>query len=156
MTSVRRAVIIGIGNEYRSDDGVGPAVVASLRGRVPVGVDLLISDGEPAGLIEAWTGADLVVVVDAVAGTQPGLLHRVVLAGSDASRRAGLGAEAGASSHGLGLGTAIELAAALGRLPGTLIVHAVEAANFTQGVGLSAKVRDGMVELSAAVLADVG
>lgn len=162
MTRQGRAVIIGIGNEYRRDDGVGPAVVASLRGRVPSGVDLLISDGEPAGLIDDWSGAELVIVVDAVVGSRPGLRHRIVLAGADPGPSAGTGPEAlvasdmRASSHALGLGTAVELAAVLGRLPGTLIVHALEAANFTQGVGLSAEVRDGLAELTAAVLADAG
>lgn len=160
MRRERRAVIIGIGNEYRRDDGVGPAVVASLRGQVPPEVDLLISDGEPAGLIDDWAGAELVIVVDAIAGTQAGLLHRIVLAGADPGRSSGTGPEARmagdglASSHGLGLGTAVQLAAALGRLPGTLIMHGVEAADFGQGTGLSADVAGSMAELTAGVLAD--
>jgi len=29
------AVVIGIGNEFRRDDGTGPAVIGQLRGRVP-------------------------------------------------------------------------------------------------------------------------
>ncbi len=160
MSRPRRAVVIGIGNEYRRDDGAGPAVVASLRGRLPPEVDLLISDGEPAGLLEDWAGAGLVIVVDAVAGSQPGLRHRIVIAGADSASsgaaEAGTGAGDGepASSHGLGLGTAIELAAALERLPGILIVHGVEAADFGQGVGLSPEVADSIDELAAAVLAD--
>ncbi len=158
----RRTVIIGIGNEYRCDDGVGPAVIASLRGRLPPDVELLISDGEPAALLEDWADAGLVIVVDAVAGNHPGLLHRMVLTGADSGPSAGaepgLGAGDGepASSHGLGLGTAVELAAALGRLPATLIVHAVEAANFGQGLGLSPAVAAAMEELTTAVLADIG
>ena len=47
MTS--RVVVIGVGNEFRHDDGIGPAVVARLRGQAPAAVDLLVSDGEPAG-----------------------------------------------------------------------------------------------------------
>ncbi len=156
----RRAVIIGIGNEYRRDDGVGPAVVARLRDRVLPDVDLLISDGEPAGLIDDWAGAGLVIVVDAVAGSRPGRLHRVVLAGAGADRSAGTGLEARAadaglaSSHGLGLGTVVELAVVLGRLPETLIMHGVEGVNFGQGAGLSPEVAGSIDELTAAVLAD--
>ena len=59
-------VIIGVGNEFRRDDGIGPEVVARLRDQVPATVELLVSDGEPARLIEAWSGAKLAVVVDAV------------------------------------------------------------------------------------------
>jgi hydrogenase maturation protease len=119
-------------------------VVASLRGRLPPEVDLLISDGEPAGLIENWAGAGLAIAVDAIAWSQPGLLHRIVLAGAEPPRSdgAGLGArpagEHQTSSHRLGLGTAVELAALLGRLPGTLIVHGVEAPNFGGGGWVSA------------------
>ena len=49
-------------------DGTAPpeAVVTSLRDRVPPGVKLVLTDGEPTRLIEAWTGAALAVVVDAV------------------------------------------------------------------------------------------
>ena len=49
-------MVIGLGNEYRRDDGAGLAVVTSLRGRVPPGVELVLTDGEPTRLIEAWTG----------------------------------------------------------------------------------------------------
>lgn len=41
-------------------------MVASLRDRVPPGVELVLTDGEPTRLIEAWTGAALAVVIDAV------------------------------------------------------------------------------------------
>ena len=59
-------VVIGVGNEFRRDDGAGPAVVARLRDLAPPGVRLVITDGEPTRLIDAWAGAALAVVVDAV------------------------------------------------------------------------------------------
>ena len=113
---------------------------------------LLVSDGEPAGLIEAWSGADLAVVVDAVrAGPAavPGRLHRLVLDGAAPLDPRQV------SSHGLSLGDAVGLARALGRLPGRLIVHAVEAADLTTGPGLSPPVAAAAGALVAAVLADV-
>ena len=57
-------MVIGVGNEFRRDDGAGPAVVAKLRDPAPPGVELVTIDGEPTRLIEAWTGAALAVVVD--------------------------------------------------------------------------------------------
>ena len=80
-------VVIGVGNEYRRDDGAGLAVVTSLRDRVPPGVELVLTDGEPTRLIEAWTGAALAVVVDAVRADppRPGRVHRFV-AGPAAGR----------------------------------------------------------------------
>jgi hydrogenase maturation protease len=144
-------VVIGVGNEFRRDDGAGLAVVARLRGRVPDTVLLLASDGEPAGLVEAWTGAALAVVVDAVRAEPavPGRLHRLVLdpaAVPDAGN---------VSSHGLGLADAVGLGRALGRMPGRLILHAVEAADTSQGTGMTAAVAAAVAELARAVLADI-
>jgi hydrogenase maturation protease len=145
------AVVIGIGNEFRRDDGAGPAVLARLHGRVPAGVELLVSDGEPAGLIEAWAGAPLAVIVDAVRAEPavPGRLHRLVL------HQAGAAEVRPVSSHGLGLDSAIGLAQVLDRMPGTLIVHAVEAADLGQGPGLTPPVAAVVDTLADAVLSDL-
>jgi len=147
-------VVIGIGNEFRRDDGAGPAVVGRLRGLVPPGVQLVIIDGEPTRLIEAWTGAALAVVVDAVRvfGPQPphpGRVHRFVV------DRTGPGAARPASSHGFGLDDAVGLALALDRMPGRLIVHAIEATQLTQGIGLSQPVAAAVGPVAAAILDDI-
>jgi len=147
----RVVVVIGLGNEYRRDDGAGLAVVTSLRDRVPPGVELVLTDGEPTRLIEAWTGASLAVVVDAVRADppRPGRLHRFVL------DRPLAGATRTASSHGFGLDDAIRLALALDRMPGRLIVHAIEAADLTQGTGLTPLVAAAVDEVADAVLSDI-
>ena len=150
-TSGRQAVVIGVGNEFRRDDGAGPEVVARLRGRMPDGSELVISDGEPTRMIEAWDGAALVIVVDAVRAEPavPGRLHRLVL------DRASAGPSGSVSSHGFGLDDAIGLALALDRMPGRLIVHAVEAADLSQGAGLTPAVAAVIDTLTAAVLRDL-
>ena len=147
-----RAVVIGIGNEFRRDDGAGPTVVARLRGQLPDDVCLLVSDGEPARLIEAWAGAPVAVIVDAVRAEPavPGRVHRLVL------HRAGAATAPPTSSHGLGLDCAIGLARALDRMPGMLILHAVEAADVGQGTGLTPAVAAAIDTLAAAVLDDLG
>jgi hydrogenase maturation protease len=122
-------VVIGVGNEYRRDDGAGLAVLARLRDRVPPGVELVLTDGEPTRLIDAWTGAALAIVVDAVCANppRPGRVHRFEL------DRPLAGATRTASSHGFGLDDAIQLALVLDRMPSRLIVYAIEAADLTQG-----------------------
>jgi hydrogenase maturation protease len=147
-------VVIGIGNEFRRDDGAGPAVVERLRDLAPVGVELVITDGEPTRLIEAWTGAALAVVVDAVRvfgpqAAHPGRVHRFVV------DRPGPGAAGLASSHGFGLDDAVGLALALDRMPGRLIVHAIEAAHLTQGTGLSQPVAAAVGRVAAAIVDDI-
>jgi hydrogenase maturation protease len=132
--AANRVVVVGVGNPFRHDDGVGPAVVERLRARrdQPPGVTLAVTDGEPTRLIDLWDGADLAVVVDAVHAdpAQPGRVHEFVLGE--------VPAEAGAaSSHGVAVGTVVELAVALGRMPRRLVVLAVEGGDFTVGAGLT-------------------
>lgn len=136
-------VVIGVGNEYRRDDGVGPEVVRRLAGRVPDGVRLRCADGEPTRLLDLWSDARLAILVDAVAcePASPGRLHRMSVTDAASAGRDG------ASSHGLGIPEAVGLGAALDRLPGRLVVLTVEVADVGQGAGLSAPV--------AAVVSDV-
>lgn len=145
-------VVIGIGNPFRGDDGVGPAVLDLLAGRVPPHVRLVPSDGEPSRLLDQWHGAATVVVVDAAVGAgPPGTVRTAVLRpGGGPDRRATGGS---ASCHGLGLADALGLAVALGRAPETVVVHAVEAASTAHGARLSPAVRRAAADVAARVLA---
>jgi len=152
----RRVVVIGVGNEFRRDDGIGPEVLSRLHGQAADGVRLVASDGEPARMIEAWDGAWLAVVIDAVlvdprppVGPCPGRLHRIVV------DRASAGEVHTVSSHGLGLGESVALARALDRMPERLIVHAVEVTDVGHGVGLTPAVAAAADALTVAVLADL-
>jgi len=144
-------VVIGVGNEFRRDDGAGPAVVTSLHGQAPAGVELVLTDGEPTRLIEAWTGAALAVVVDAIRADppRPGRVHRFVL-----DQPLG-GPARTTSSHGFGLDDAVRLALALDRMPGRLVVHAIEAADLAQGRGLTPLVAAAVGDVARAVLTDI-
>jgi hydrogenase maturation protease len=126
-------VVIGIGNAYRSDDGVGPEVVNLLRDKGLAGVALEYSLGETAELIDVWAGVPLAILVDAVRAqpAHPGRVHHLVVPDVHTERiRA-------ASSHGIDLGEAVELARVLGRLPARLELFAIEVDNVGLGTGLS-------------------
>lgn len=144
-------MVIGVGNEFRRDDGAGPQLVARLRQHALAGVDYIVSDGDPVAMIEAWDGAALAVVVDAVRidQTAPGRLYRLIL------DRDGPAPYPTVSSHGLGLGEAIGLARALGRMPARLIVHGIEAGDVGPGTGLTPAVAAATARLAAAVLQDL-
>ena len=146
-----RVVVIGVGNAYRGDDGAGLAVVERLRGRVPEGVDVVASEEEPTRLMDAWDGADSVVVVDAVAsGCEPGELHRF-----DASADGVPARVFRSSTHAFGIGEAIELARALGTLPGQVLVYGIEGAAFDACEGLSPPVEAAVELLADTVLEEL-
>ncbi|WP_224281970.1 hydrogenase maturation protease [Streptomyces sp. LS1784] len=134
-----RIVVIGVGNEYRHDDGAAVAVLAELATAGLAADRLTLCDGEPTRLMELWEGADLAVVVDAVHGHpgEPGRIHSVTVDADHLLADPLVDEEAAVGTHGLGLGHGIALAAALGRLPRELRIIAVEGADFSIGEGLS-------------------
>lgn len=148
-----RVVVIGVGNSFRRDDGVGPAVAAVVRAAAPIGVEVLERDGEPTALLDAWADATLVVVVDAVGpGDAPGRVQRFEVddRGGEVPDRAHR-----ESSHALGIGDAVALGRALGRMPARLVVLGIEGSDFGDGTGLSAAVADAIDEAGRQVLAEV-
>jgi len=154
-------VLIGIGNPYRRDDGVGPALIEALGPADLPGVRLVAADGEPIALIDAWQGTSLAVVVDAVLCElpRPGQVHRTVWSPGQQPGRVlapGRSDRAAASTHGPGVPDAIRLAEVLGRGPGRLVVFAMEAADLGFGPGLSEAVAAGLPRLTREVRAEFG
>jgi hydrogenase maturation protease len=149
-----RTVLIGVGNPYRRDDGVGPAFAASLRAHDLPGVSVLISDGEPSRLLDAWAGAGLAIVVDAVR-CEPGIPGRISRRTLHPAPAEGPPPVSQSSTHGLGVAEAVRLAQALDRLPERLVVFAVEAGDIGYGSQLSEAVAASLPDLTRAVLAEL-
>jgi hydrogenase maturation protease len=144
-------VVIGVGNALRGDDGVGLAVAAALETRVPPGVSVVPCEQEPSRLLDAWEGAESAIVVDASAsGADPGTVSRF-----DASETPIPVGVFRSSTHAFGVGDAVELARALGRLPARLLVYGVEGGRFAVGEPLSAPVAAAVEQVATAVLSDL-
>ena len=99
--------VIGLGQRVAGDDGVGLCVLDALEQDPPAGVELCrVADA--AQLVELVQGAERVVVVDAaVAAGPPGTVRTL-----DAAALAD-SALAPVSTHGVGVGQALELATVL-------------------------------------------
>ena len=144
-----KAVVVGIGNAYRRDDGAGLAVADRVRGQG--GVAVVSCEQEPSRLLDAWVDTDLALVVDAVSsGAEPGTVHRF-----DASERAVPSSVFRGSTHALGVGEVIEVARALGRLPGRVLVYGVEGEEFAAGEGLTPAVATAVESLARELLEEV-
>jgi hydrogenase maturation protease len=143
-------MVIGVGNALRHDDAAGLEVARRLRTRAGA-TQLLVREheAETLALLEAWAGADAVLLIDAIrSGAPPGTIHR-----ADASTEPIPEWLRGSSStHAVGVGEAIELARALGRLPERVLVFGVEARRLDAGTGLSEEVERTLGRLADAVL----
>jgi hydrogenase maturation protease len=125
-------------------------VAVAERLRDEPGLEVVVVEQEPTRLLDAWAGADLAVVVDAVSsGAEVGTVHRY-----DASDRPVPASVFRGSTHALGVGEAIELARALGGLPPRVIVYGVEGEMFAAGETLSGAVADAIEPLVLAIAAE--
>ncbi len=146
------ALLIGLGNPDRGDDGVGIEVARRVAEMGRPGIEALEVD-DPSTLLDTWVGAGRVVVVDAItSGRASGTVSTL-----DATEGAlPTGGWAAGGTHALGLAAAVELSRALGRLPRSLVVVGVEVdgarATAAQGEGLSPAVAAAVESAVAAVL----
>ena len=137
-------LVIGVGNAYRRDDAAGLVMARRLWEAARAEVTLWEASGEGTALMDAWEGAEAVILIDAVrSGAPAGTIHRL-----DARIETLPAAWFRYSTHAFSVAEAIALARALNRLPPRLIVFAVEGEHFDAGVGLSPEVEravDGLV-----------
>lgn len=162
-------VLVGIGSPDRGDDAIGPAVVGLIAEWVaggslgvttpghrpfvlPAGTQVL-SRADPSRLVEAITGADLAVIVDAVrTGAPAGTVH-VIEVGTD---QPALPNDPLPGTHGIGVAEALALARVLDRLPPRVVVVGVEGRQFTLGASPSDAVRAALLPAARAALHALG
>ncbi len=146
-----RMLVIGVGNAYRRDDAVGLVVAQRLRPESDDRVMVLEASGEGTALMEAWKGAEAVILVDAVhSGAKPGTIHRL-----DAGAQTLSGKFFHYSTHAFSVAEAVELARTFNQLPPHFIVYGVEGKTFTAGVGLSPEVKRAAQQVVTRVLRDL-
>lgn len=118
--------VIGVGSR-RGDDAAGLAVVRRLaRSPLPDGVSVVSRERPGLDLLDDLVGADAVVLIDSMrSGATAGTVCRIPLEALRTSR--------GFSNHALGVAEALELAAALGRVPPRVEIVGIEGGDTQDG-----------------------
>lgn len=151
--SSRRATVtvIGIGNEFRGDDGLGLRVAREIASRKLHGVRVAEAESDGASLMRIWQDVDRVLLVDAMKlGFPPGTIHRI-----DASRNRIPIKFFTYSSHAFGVGQAIEMARELHQLPSSLIVYGMEGDRFGFGTQLSLPLERNIHVLNGMIMSEL-
>jgi len=149
-------VIVGFGNPYCGDDGVGPAAARSLHQALGVdpGADLLELSTSALELVERLAGYEVAVIIDALVDEDAplGTVKPLELVAGRAIPGLGF--------HTAGLGTALALARALGmEAPETVRVYGIvirEPRIFTESLSgeLAAKLPEIVRRIAAAESTD--
>ncbi|MBW7885998.1 MAG: hydrogenase maturation protease [Caldilineaceae bacterium] len=144
-------VVIGIGNAWRGDDAAGLLVAHALAARRMRHVRIEERTSIGPELIDAWRGADAVILVDAVvSGAAPGTVHRI-----DAHRdELPVGLTIG-STHAFDLTAIIDLARALDNLPGQLLIFGIETSSFEPGQAVSPEVLHSLALCTDAIVDEI-
>jgi hydrogenase maturation protease len=144
-------LLIGIGNEYRGDDGVGLTAIRALNMQKFPDTLLKECSGDGVELIEMLSTARMAILIDAVSsGAKPGTIYRL-----DALTQPIPAQLSFQSTHAFGVAEAIELARIVDQLPPSLIVYAIEGENFSTGVGLSSTVEEAVRKVVEQVICEI-
>ncbi|MBP1821001.1 hydrogenase maturation protease [Mycobacterium sp. OAE908] len=143
------ALIIGVGNEFRRDDGVGLAVATAISERALPGVRVMMAIGEPGSILDAWTGVPFAIAVDAAMcnGGAPGTIRRWT---PDEDAETVI-----VSSHALGFPQTYALGRAVGQIPDKLVVFTVDVDDVGHGVGLTAAVANAVPVVAEAIVSEL-
>jgi len=145
------ALIIGVGNEYRCDDGAGVEVARRIDKLNLLQVRVLAHSGEGASLLEHFHEADLVIIIDAAQSQcSPGTVHFF-----DADNSPIPSDFFNYSTHAFSVAEAVELARALNKLPTRLLVYGIEGTDFSAGIGLTKAVQNSVDAVVGRIMNDL-
>ncbi len=142
-----RGLLLGLGNPWRGDDGLGVHAVQCFRQayRVPANLRVLAGGVQGLALLPALEGITHLMVVDAVrADAAPGTLIRAQVEHLAPLSRS-------LSVHQLGGEDLLRLAQVLGRLPRQHQLLGLVPATFDLGAGLSPELQRGLPRLLQAM-----
>lgn len=138
MSDQKSILIVGIGNPYRCDDGIGPLIAKHLGNMIPEKVDVLSDIKDGLSLMDLWEKYDCVYLIDAVkSGGAPGRMYRFDASTEDLPHNF----FTNYSTHSINIPEIIALAGNLNLLPEELIIYGVEGKDFRMGKELSEEVR---------------
>lgn len=144
-------VVIGVGNEFRKDDGVGVRAVVQLKSLLPSDVLVFTLSGEGTELMQAWAHEHNIWLIDAVSSGAPcGTIYEI-----DAAADTVPAHFFHYSSHAFSVAEAIELSKAMDLLPPSVKLYGIEGKDFSSGIGLSPEVEASLSEVVRRVQRDI-
>jgi len=146
-----RAVVIGLGNLYMKDDGLGIRAAEKLKKKdLGEGVSIQACSEVDLTLIEKMQGVSKVIVVDAVrGGKEPGAVSKYTITPrkSDISELPSL--------HSLALSDVLDLAVSSGILACPVVIIGVEPKDDSLGIGMSPEVESALPKVIDAIIKEL-
>lgn len=139
----KKNIIIGVGNIFRSDDGVGIVIAQKLKAKNIDGIEVVEESGEGISLMNSWENFDHVIIVDAVSsGEKAGKIYYL-----DAVNESIPKSFFNYSTHAFSVAESIELSRVLGSLPPKLFIYGIEGKDFSAGQTLSPEIEEASLKV---------
>lgn len=140
--------VIAVGNDLYGDDGVGNAVLNALK-QIPEMKDVELIDGatDALGLIDHFSGANHVIIVDAAQmGEEPGTVK--VFSKEEVKLKIKMDH---LSVHGISLAETFDIAQVVDSLPKKITIIGIEPKN----IGISQKLSDVVMQSIPEVVSNI-
>lgn len=147
----RSVTIVGIGNEFRGDDGVALLAVRNLKDKLPPQVEIVELTGDQSDLLELMKETSSIIIVDAVNSAAPsGTIFKI-----NASEEPFPANFFTVSSHGIDLAQSIELARTMKALPEVVLIYGIAGKDFSFTTSVSQQIKDAAETVRTKILDDV-
>lgn len=134
-----RTLVLGLGNPFRCDDGIGNKVAQALQGRVHDSkVTVMETNADGLELLDLLPGYDRAIIIDAIQTPEgkAGQIYRL-------SKQELVSYNYTPTTHNVGIGTALQLGGKLGlTLPEEIVIFAIEVADTSFSEDLTPKVEE--------------
>lgn len=151
LTPPKKIVVLGVGNELLSDEGVGVTVAKKLlKMNLPAEVEVIEGGTEGFGLLHIITQTDNLIVIDSVkGGGLPGSIYKFNI--EDTANFPDLYKT---SMHQIGILEVINLSSLVGKTPKTTVIG-IEPKTILSGMELSAEIRAKIPKVIEIVLDEI-
>jgi hydrogenase maturation protease len=147
-----KALVVGIGNDLRGDDEAGLAVARMMKGEQPASVSILELNNNVTALLDHLPGFDVAMIIDATqSGSPAGTIQRF-----DASTVPLPDGRLTRSTHGMTVGSILELARIQQQLPKKVLVYGIEGKQFIHGSPMTPEVERAVRIVAQMIYADLG
>jgi hydrogenase maturation protease len=134
----KKIVVLGVGNELLSDEGVGVHIAKEIQKKKIFSPEIEVMEGgtDGFGLINIITDTDRLIVIDSIkGGSEPGTLYKF-----DIEDAPGIPDLFKTSVHQIGILEIINLSSLIGKTPKTTVIG-VEPKAISTGMELSEEIR---------------
>ncbi len=136
-TEHSRTIVIGVGNDFRSDDAAGLYISRKLRKSLKNNFTYTEITGDGSELIYLWKGFDNIIIIDAVYDrNSTGKLYKIDLVNTNIPKNLSI-----SSSHLFSIPQAVESAKAINALPNKIVLYGLSVKNFKLGNIISEEIK---------------